>query len=137
MTYYGPALPLRIFGSTKPQPPGLTPSELAARWPTQPPENLAIPLGQWLHRDHAAKLIAKANGADLAETGMCWLQAMIRAGLVDCQGFDVRLLPESERPGSPEYAARPGSPEAAADEARLSRLAADLKALGLRAVPEE
>jgi hypothetical protein len=59
---------------------------------------------------------------------MCWLQAMVRAGLVDCREFDVRLMPEDERPGAPE---------ATAEEARLSRLAADLKALGLKAVPEE
>lgn len=128
MTYYGPALPLRTVTIDQPTSRPLTPTELSERWPTQPPPDLALPLGQWLHRNHAAKLIGAANGSDDPETQMCWLQAMVRAGLVDCREFDVRLMPEDERPGAPE---------ATAEEARLSRLAADLKALGLKAVPEE
>jgi hypothetical protein len=78
-------------------------------------------------------VIAKANGVDdalAAETGMCFLIAMMRAGLVDARGDEVKLLLEKDRPG-----ADPGVDEE--DRPRLQRLRSDLKALGLRAVPEE
>jgi hypothetical protein len=120
----------KVFHAPAGQP---TPSEIAARFPTEVPANLGLVPDRWLRRDQAAALIAKANGSDDVVMGASWLQSMTRAGMIDCRESDVRLLSESERVG----AARPGSPEAAAEQARLSRLSADLKALGLRAVPEE
>jgi hypothetical protein len=136
MTYgnYGPTTGLR-FAITDKQQPGrpLTPSELSARWPSSVPENCPLTEDRWIGRDAAAKALAKANGSDLLETGHCYLNALMQAGRLDVRGSDVRLIPESERAGTP----RPGSPEAAADEARLSRLRSDLAALRLKAVPVE
>jgi hypothetical protein len=133
----GPALPLKMIidgGSKKPQPRPLTPSELSERWPTSPPDVLALPPGTWVHRNAAIAAIAKANGCpgDL-ERGAGWLQSMVRLGLCDCQQNEVKLFSESEKAGTP----RPGSPEAVNEEARLSRLRSDLAALGLKAVPVE
>jgi hypothetical protein len=133
-TNYGPAGNLRFAITDQPQPRPLTPTELSERWPTQPPENLALPVGTWIHRDAAVVAIAKANGCpgDL-ERGAGWLQSMVRAGLCDCRSNEVKLLSEDEKAGTP----RVGSPEAVVEAARLSSLRADLKALGLKAVPEE
>jgi hypothetical protein len=35
-------------------------------------------------------------------TWMSWLISMIRAGLCDCRGGDVKRWAENERPGAPE-----------------------------------
>ncbi len=33
--------------------PAMTPTEMSQRWPTSPPDNLALPLGQWVDPDTA------------------------------------------------------------------------------------
>jgi hypothetical protein len=54
--------------------------------------------------------------------------ALLRAGRLDAREGDVKLLAEKDRPGADH---------AINEEARLSRLATDLKALGLKAVPTD
>ena len=96
---------LTIFADpAKPPPPALTPDEMSQRWPTTLPEHLAQPVGQWLYREQAAKMLMAANGTTEEVTARAWLVTMVRAGLVDLRDGDgcVCLLPEHQRPGNAE-----------------------------------
>ena len=122
-------MPFTIFtGSTKPPPSAMSPSELSQRWPTSPPENLALEVGQWIDSDTAERLLMAANGSTDRETAKCWLNAMLRAGLLDTgegtKGGCYRLLPEAER-----------SREAKQREQRLDDLRRELEALGVQVGP--
>ena len=48
--------------------PAMTPTEMSQRWPTSPPDNLALPLGQWVDPDTAEQLLMAANGSTDRET---------------------------------------------------------------------